>query len=389
MPFNRRTLLAAGGASALLVSVGGGRTFVRAAPAAAPAASAPWAAAPASGHPDPRLRALGYAILAPNPHNRQPWLAELVGSDTILVHPDLDRRLPETDPFDRQITIGFGCFLELLRMAAAADGMAAEIAPFPAGEPAPRLDHRPVARVRLAPAADAAAADPLFAQVLDRRSNKQPYDTTRVVPEDVLKELQGAAATPGRVQASNRAALLAELRELTWQAVLVEAGTPRTHRESVRLVRIGRAEIDRQPDGIALAGPMVEELHREGVLTRETLADPGTPAFAQMLESYRDVTASAMAYLWLTSASDSRGEQLDAGRDWLRINLKATALGLGLHPLSQALQEYPEMADLHAAAHRLLEAPADGRVQMLGRVGYGPPLEPTPRWPLETRLVAA
>ena len=40
-------------------------------------------------------------------------LLETDGGLTIFC--DLDRLLPETDPFDRQITIGFGCFLELLQ----------------------------------------------------------------------------------------------------------------------------------------------------------------------------------------------------------------------------------------------------------------------------------
>ena len=43
---------------------------------------------------------------------------------------DLDRRLPVTDPQDRQITIGLGAFLELMRMAAAQDGLRADIALF-------------------------------------------------------------------------------------------------------------------------------------------------------------------------------------------------------------------------------------------------------------------
>lgn len=35
-----------------------------------------WAGPPA-GESDPRRRALAFALLAPNPHNRQSWLADL------------------------------------------------------------------------------------------------------------------------------------------------------------------------------------------------------------------------------------------------------------------------------------------------------------------------
>ncbi|WP_456306556.1 hypothetical protein, partial [Paracraurococcus ruber] len=124
-------------------------------------------AAPAAAHPDWRLRAAAWAVLAPNPHNRQPWLIELAGPGEVLLRCDLGRRLPATDPFDRQITIGLGCFAELFRMAAAAEGIALAIEPFPRGEPGPRLDARPVARLRRLPGA--AAPDPLFAQAAARR----------------------------------------------------------------------------------------------------------------------------------------------------------------------------------------------------------------------------
>jgi len=111
-------------------------------------AQLPWRMAAEGDHADPRLKALAYAVLAPNPHNRQPWLLDLVGEDVVDVYCELDRRLPETDPFDRQITIGFGAFLELLRMAAAEGGHTVTVAPFPQGEPGLRLDARPIARVR-------------------------------------------------------------------------------------------------------------------------------------------------------------------------------------------------------------------------------------------------
>ena len=72
------------------------------------AALAPWQP---QTYADPRKAALSYAVLAPNPHNRQPWLIELQGDDTVRIHRDTDRDLPETDPFHRQLYIGLGAFV--------------------------------------------------------------------------------------------------------------------------------------------------------------------------------------------------------------------------------------------------------------------------------------
>jgi hypothetical protein len=108
---------------------------------------------PGAGETDPRRFALAHAILAPNPHNTQSWLIELDDADGMTLYCDLDRRLDFTDPLDRQITIGCGCFLELFRMSAGLQGYWPVIEMFPDGEPAPRLDSRPVARVRMVPSA--------------------------------------------------------------------------------------------------------------------------------------------------------------------------------------------------------------------------------------------
>ncbi|MGA0841082.1 MAG: hypothetical protein ACO3P1_14440, partial [Pseudomonadales bacterium] len=105
----------------------------------------PWQRA--GTYPDPRMRALSWAVLAPNPHNRQPWLVDLAEEGVITLYADLERMLPHTDPADRQITIGLGCFLELLRMAAAEDGYRVEAALFPEGSSPLSLDQRPIARL--------------------------------------------------------------------------------------------------------------------------------------------------------------------------------------------------------------------------------------------------
>lgn len=346
------------------------------------AALAPWAEA--DTHDDARLRALALAILAPNPHNRQPWLFELVGDDTIAVFCDLERRLPETDPFDRQITIGFGGLLELLAMAAADDGHEARITLFPEGEPQPRLDGRPVAVVMFE-RTSASQPDPLFAHLRLRRSNKEPFDITRPVPSEALATL--VAASPVLVRASAEPDMVEALRTLTFRAFEVEAATPRTHQESTRLLRIGKAEIEASPDGIDIGGAVPELLAAAGLLTREAAADPTSTAFAQTTAMYREIMHTGMAYVWLVTAGNTRADQIAAGRAWVRVNLAATAAGLAAHPVSQALQEYPEMQGEARALQTLLGVPDDAtRVQMLGRIGYGPAVPPSPRWPVETRI---
>ena len=110
--------------------------------------------------------------------------------------------------------------------------------------------------------------------------------------------------------------------------------------------------------------------------------------YKQGLEMVTGTAMTGMAYVWLTTRGNSRADQIMAGRDWLRLNLATTAAGLGVQPMSQALQEFPEMAPLYAKAHRML-APGGETVQMLGRLGYAAPVPQSPRWGLEDKIVNA
>ncbi len=379
MSVSRRSFIRIAGSSAVIAAAGAGTFAFTRTPTTA---LVPWSAAGA--YADPRMRALSYAILAPNPHNRQPWLVDLGTEGEITLHCDLERLLPETDPFNRQIVIGLGCFLELLRMAAAEDGYDAAITPFPDGEPGGTVDARPVARIAFRKS-DGAAPDPLFRHVLDRRSNKEPYDATRPVSDAALAGLRAAAGLDKGVGTTNAADRVAGFRDLTWRAFEIEATTPRTYLESVRLARIGKAEIEANPDGIDLGGVFLETLGLLGVLNRQAMADPRSDAYRQGMDMYRDITGTAMAYVLVVTDTNTRRDQLDAGRAWVRMNLKAAELGIGIHPLSQALQEYPEMEALYDELHTTLGA-GNARVQMLGRLGYGPEADPSPRWPLEARI---
>ncbi|WP_306117247.1 MULTISPECIES: twin-arginine translocation pathway signal protein [unclassified Roseitalea] len=345
----------------------------------------PWERAGAPGYEDPRMRALSFAILAPNPHNRQPWTVELVGDDGVSIGFDQSRQLPHTDPFDRQLTVGMGCFLELMVMAAAQDGYRVDLDLFPQGASPDGLTDAPVALARFVPD-KGVKPDPLFAHVLARRSAKEAHDMARPVPAEALEAMLTArrhvTAAGGTVDAAD----LPYWRELSRKALAIEFETPRTYRESVDLFRIGKREINANPDGIELPGAPLEILKALGLFTRETALDPGSIAYRQGMAAVMAPLDTSMGFVWTVTETNDRLAQIGAGRDWVRMNLAATAAGIAFHPLSQCLQEYEEMDELYEQVHQRL-APDGGTVQMLARIGYGPAVGPTPRWPLESRIV--
>lgn len=383
MAATRRVFLSIVGGSIVLAAASGGLWASTRDPVSA---RRPWQDA-GSSESDLRRRILSFAILAPNPHNRQPWLADLSKENEIALYCQSDRRLPHTDPYDRQITIGLGCFLELLAQAAAEEGYQADVTLFPEGEPQPRLDARPVAHIRLVQDA-MMTRDPLFAYVPSRRSNKEAYDLTRPVEADKLAEIS-AVVRQSAIAHTNDPARVEALRALAWQAYFTEISTPNTLKESIDLIRIGRTEIEANPDGIDLSGPLIEGLSMTGLLSRADMLDQTSAAFQQQIPILKEPVDTAMAFLWLKTAGNSRADQIAAGRDYVRLNLAATAAGVSMHPLSQALQEFAEMRPHFLAMRQALAVEDNETLQMFVRLGYGPSIEGAPRWPVDTRIRSA
>ncbi len=304
--------------------------------------------------------------------------------NTITLYCDLERRLPQTDPLSRQVLMSHGTFLELLDLAAREHGVRADITLFPQGAFSPQtLDARPVARIVLVPQ-PGLTRDPLFAQVLARHTNRAAYDVTRLVPAaavDAMRQAAGHEVTVGFVGA-DQTALATQHRALASQAWHIELTTPHTAMESMRLLRVGSGEVAQHRDGIHVLGAFPVALDRMGMLDRN--APPTGVALDSQLQEFDAKLATTPGFLWVSTAGNSRATQIAAGRAYVRAQLAATQQGLSFHPLSQALQEYPEQAAAYRSIHALTGADAQGHtVQMWVRVGYAPPGWPSPRRPLQ------
>jgi hypothetical protein len=342
---------------------------------------------------DPRRWALGYAILAPHSHNLQSWLVDLKTPGEIVLRCDLTRLLPETDPFSRQIMMSHGTFLELLAIAARERGLRSEIELFPEGAFGPdKLDTRPVARIRLIPDT-ALPKDPLFAQILHRHTNRSLYDLQRPVPAEAWKAMADAVQpNPLRFGfvGTDRPELLQQHRAIAAEAWRIELTTPRTVLESFRVLRVGAAEIEQHRDGLSLLDPMAVLAARVGLFDRSKAPAPDSYATTSQIEDFGRKLASTPGFLWMVTEGNERTTQVNAGRAYVRVQLAATAHGLGMQPLQQALQEYPEQAKPYADIRRLLDAPQpQTTVQMWARVGHAPPVPPAPRRGLDAQLVRA
>ena len=332
---------------------------------------------------------LAHALLAPNPHNLQPWIADLREAGRIHLNCDAERVLPETDPFGRQVLIGFGTFIELAVIAAAQRGVAVKLELFPGGAPADReLPRGSRVATLVLGEPGSASADSLFAQIVRRHTRKTAYANDRPLPEAVVRSWSETATRFGlRSGVASGAAAMDPIRKITREAYEIEATTPRTWLESARLMRIGPDAIAANSDGISLNSPMVRALHTAGLFNPMEVPVKGSKTLERVMERWVPFE-TASGFLWLASPDNSRPTQVAAGRAYVRSHLLATAAGIDMHPLSQALQEFPEMRGPFEAIHKTLGLTGSGEtLQMLSRVGFATePRGPSPRRSLDALL---
>lgn len=329
---------------------------------------------------DPRVRAISYALLAPNPHNLQSWIVDLREPGAATFYCDRTRLLPETDPFSRQIVVGCGCFLETLRIAAAEDGQRVEIAYLPQGTwPERAVGDTPLARLTFVPDASV-ARDPLFASILKRRSGKVHYEAGKPAsPEHVAALSTAVAGLPVTFASTAVESDVARLKTIAADAFRTETHTPRTHLETVTRLRIGADEIAQHRDGLPLYGPMMWVARNTGMLSRQEFTQPNSFAFNSTIDLYTGQIDHTSSFGWLSTAANDRATQAETGRAYVRANLKASEIGLSIAPLSQALEEFPEMAEQMSAILTATKTPAGHTLQMFFRMGYADPVPPTPR----------
>lgn len=338
---------------------------------------------PSENESDIRLIVLAYAILAPNPHNKQPWLVKFNGANSLDLFVDQSRLLPETDPIARQIHIGQGCFLENLAIAASHYGYEANIDYFPEGEYSNRVtESKPIARILLEKSASV-QEDPLYAYLLTRQSNKREYDNSRLTnaQKSQLNNLPYALNSHLKIIDSEEDN--SYLQGMLTEAMRIEGDNKHRDLETIKMFRFNDEEVLQYRDGFGLAHSGVSGMKKiiaETFFLDRAVAEKDSTNFAkQSVDFTRSVAESTSTFALLTTKGNSRLHQVIAGRDYCRLNLTTTAMGLAQHPMSQVLQEYDDMNVLQAEFKAHFNISSQHTVQMLVRLGKADKTVHTPR----------
>ena len=341
----------------------------------------PWSGPPPEEH-DVRLKALSYAVLAPSAHNTQPWSLALRGQDELSLYVDRTRLLPETDVPFRQAHVSQGTFLELLVIALSAFGCRAELTLFPEGEYTnAAIDDRPVAHLRVLP--DATRLDPLFSHITSRRSNKRAYDPSRKPSQAQLAALAGSIAEGTSLAFIENADARRRLAGICADGMAAEVSARARNVETAKWFRFSTRELEEKRDGFALEhngkSGFTRWFAETFLLSREGSADPNGTFATGAVDLAREQAGSAPAFGVLTTPTNTRRAQVLAGRAYARVALTAQSLGLTMHPMSQSLEEYRDMASIKARLEGEVALTPGSTVQMLFRLGHADETPHTPR----------
>lgn len=337
----------------------------------------PWSKEYAAQYDDPRISLTAQGILAASGHNMQPWIIRLDPSDSMVfyLYADSKRMTKEVDPYARQMMISQGTFLEYIAVAGKKEGWGTEIELFPDGvydesDLARSMDTLPVAKITLTRAQP--QDTPLYSALYLPDTNREPYQAKELSASQI-SGLEALSDTDGiSVTVYQEQDMLSKIGEYALQSAQIEAGVSRVMEESNVIFRANEYQKNQYRYGYSVEGQGASgfmKLILQGMLTVFPSLNSGEAASRNFINYTRVSVDSTPAYAMIITRDNSRKVQVESGMLYSRLVLTGHTLGLVMQPLSQVLEEYPEMNGPYTEFKQAY-APDGGTVQMLFRVGY-------------------
>lgn len=326
----------------------------------------------AEGMLDPILKAINAGITAPNPHNTQAWKFKILSSTEMLLFVDEKRILPVTDQPARQIHIGQGTFLELLKIGARQIGYDTEIKILPEGEyKFEDIGKKPVAKVKLTPSK--AIGHPLYEFVKQRATNRAVYDGDFITDQEFTKLREIGKPEHSELNTVIGEKSIQPFKEIFFEAMKLESNTYKTNEESRIWFRFSDKEIQTKRDGIALPDQGLSGFTRWMAETFFMGPEPekfhDKKGLEIFLSRYKEKIDSTKGIVFWKTKTNTQRDWILTGMDYARFHLAITSLGLKMHPFSQALQEFSEMEKERLKLESLTGVSGKEKIQMIVRLG--------------------
>jgi hypothetical protein len=234
------------------------------------------------------------------------------------------------------------------------------------------IGRKPVARIALAPNR-ATGRDSLAEFIPLRQSNRKPYRGALLRADEATQIRRLSKLEHSELRIITQPEEMRPLLDIFRRAWKIESTTRHLFEETRIWFRFNEKQRQTKRDGLSIAQLGIDGPKRR--LTEWSLRN-GDPkrwfsplSIRSSLTSYYKGIDSSKGILLLKTETNEQLDWLKVGRDYARLALAVTSLGLTSHPLSQVLQEYPENAEIQAEFNELLGIREPAKIQMAVRVG--------------------
>ena len=318
-------------------------------------ADLPMAAATPGLQPDEE-QILQLASLAPSGHNTQPWFVHPLEPYRWIIGNDRRKWLPAVDPEQRETILSLGAFLQNLEFAAGAFGYACSWTLLASTN----QDER-IMEVQLI---NAGGGDfTVIESMRSRRTLRAGFSREALRKVDVAHLVAGDSDSVHYFAGTSKTAGI--VNEQTIEANRLQAYREPAQRELAESIRFSSADAREQRDGLTTGS--MEIVGAAGWFVRNFYgkADVLKAGFRERaITQVRAEVAASAGWILITSKDATVASLLETGRRMQRLFLKVRARGLGLHPMTQILEEPATRQTLSTALG--LGDP----VQFILRVGY-------------------
>src|SRR5262245_47802589 len=300
------------------------------------------------------MGALALASLAPSGHNAQPWAVRVHAKERWRIGTEKSRWLPAVDPENREVMLSLGAFLENLAVAAGSCGYALEYE-----VTAHNAADSEIIDVGLRKSAISSGE---VEKIRQRRTVRDGQQTKEIRPEDVdfiTASVEGVRYFPrGSPQAKY-------LEESTIEANRTQAYRDPAQVELAEWIRWSKSDANTYRNGLTPASLEIQGLPGWFVAHFYDRSNVLSKRFRETsVQRVVELVRQGAGWLVLTSADPSVSSLIEAGRRVEQMWLRLRERSIGMHPMSQVLEETPWRHEV------MTQLGMNQPVQFLLRVGY-------------------
>lgn len=301
---------------------------------------------------------LHYASLAGSSHNSQPWKAEVLPNDSILVFADSSRLLGVVDPKGAELFISVGAFIENLDVAAHALGYKTEIILYNTELNSEKL----VATIKLKKS-DLSQKLADLKELELRTTLRIPFQNLPLKRDDVERLVSIAPSEIILLSSDSPEGRYVAVKEL--EAYRIQAYQKEAQDELASWMRFSDKDVNTKRDGLTPAGMGIKGI--AGFMVRNFMKpkDSKKASFVKAgVEKTQKQVENCGGWILISTENDNVSDWINVGRIYERLNIQCRSLNLGFHPMNQLI----EVPEIEKEVNAKL---AQGRkIRFVARVGY-------------------